>query len=142
MKKIFFIILISCLNLYAEVTFNCNTEYINMDGKRYLPPNNLKFFKITLDDGANNLNFITQNYKTRYKYSGFIPASKMVPSLGVSFEKEDRYVDIFNNGELYLGPTDNSGHMLKATCPSMHLNIRKDYISDNGEIVYILRLKK
>lgn len=132
----------SSLSLFADFKYSCNTEHVIKNNKKYLPPKQLKFFKISIADDGNSLSFITQSYESRYKYKSFIPTSKVVPTLGISFESADRYIDIFNNGQLYLGSTDNNGYMLKANCPAMHLTIREDHISENGETVYRLRLKK
>ena len=70
-----------------------------------------------------------------WKYKQFIKPSKIVPSIGVSYEGNGRFVDVFNNNIVFVGEVGKS-HLLKAECSSMNLNLREMGINHVGKIIY------
>lgn len=134
MKSIVFIVL-SAICLIAEDNFICETEYVINAGKKFLPSENLKRITINISEDRNRLTFQTQNMNSIYYYKSFIQPTKQIPSIGVSFEDNGRFVDMFNNNLLYFGFIE-SGHMIKAHCPNMNLNLREVSVNSSGNIVY------
>lgn len=130
-KLLFFLV----INVYAAMTFTCFTEYVVHENKMYKPSENLKKIFIRFSDDKNILIFKTQNDQSHYAYKNFISPSDKVDSIGVSYEANDRYLDIFNNNYLYFGLIE-SGLLLKAHCPEMNLNIKKMKVNEKGETIY------
>ncbi|OCL95762.1 hypothetical protein [Aliarcobacter thereius] len=123
------------VNLNASMVFSCFTEFIIHEGKRYSPPDNMKKFMIRFSDDKNILVFKTQNGQSHYNYKSFIPPTENIKSIGVSYENEGKFLDIFNDNYLYFGFID-SGLMLKAKCPSMNLNIKVIGKNSIGQTIY------
>lgn len=133
--KFLLILIFFFVNLNASMVFSCFTEFVINEGKRYSPPDNMKNVMIRFSDDKNILVFKTQNGQSHYNYKGFIPPTKNIKSIGVSYENEGKFLDIFNDNYLYFGFID-SGLMLKAKCPSMNLNIKETGKNSRGQTIY------
>lgn len=133
--KPFILIVLFFLNVNAVQNYICNTEYVISEGKKYLPPDNLKTININISDDRNQLVFKTQNGQSLYNYKSFIKPTETIPSIGVSFDNNEKFVDIFNNNLLYFGLV-KGGHLIKAKCPSMNLSLREVSFTSDGNIVY------
>jgi len=132
--RLFILITSLFLNLKAE-EYTCNTEYVIFKGKKYLPSENLKIIHIKISKDRNILVFKTKNTQSTYFYKNFIGPSKTIPSIGISFDNNKNFVDIFNNNILYLGALQG-GYLIRAKCPSMNLKIREVSVTSDGKIVY------
>lgn len=123
------------VNLNASMVFSCFTEFVIHEGKKYSPPDNMKNLMIRFSDDKNILVFKTQNGQSHYSYKSFISPSKNINSVGVSYESEGKFLDVFNNNYLYFGSIE-SGLIIKAECPSMNLNIKEMGKNEQGQIIY------
>jgi len=130
-----FLLLFMFVALYADSKYSCTAEYIIQDNKKYLPPQNLKYIDIIISADKEFLTFITQNMQSSYNYKSFIKPTKTMPSIGISYESNERFVDLFNDNTLYFGFIE-SGHIIKAKCPSMNLNLKEVKFTPSGKIVY------
>ena len=120
MKKITYILILALGILHAQ-TYTCQTQWIQSEGKKYAPPENVKTLEITFIDKMDAITLKTQNFKTRYDYQSFIDIKGR---LGISYKAANgTIVDMFKDGTLmsWRGNTP----MLKAQCPTMKLDIKK-----------------
>jgi len=130
---VIFILLIKDLN--AAMVFSCFTQYIIDEGKRYSPPKNFEKILIRFSDDKNILVFKTLNGQSHYIYKSFIAPTSNRNSIGISYESDGKYIDVFNDNYLFFGFI-NKGLVLKAECPSMNLNIKKTGKNHKGQIIY------
>jgi len=131
------------LNTNAGELYICNTKYIVSDGKKYLPPDNLKKIVLKIGIDRNTLVFKTKNMQSTYYYKGFIRPTEQIPSIGVSFENNGRFIDLYNNNLLWLSIyNDDVSFNLEAECPSMNLGLRENSITSEGYIMYGFPLGK
>lgn len=133
--KIILFFIFSTIYVHASIVFSCFTEFIIQEGERYSPPKNLENFLIRFSDDKNILIFKTLNGQSHYNYKSFISPTTNRNSIGVSYESDGKYIDIFNDNYLFFGFI-NKGLMLKAECPSMNLNIRESSKNPKGQIIY------
>jgi hypothetical protein len=134
MKYILLLILLF-VNSNATMAFTCFTEFIINEGKRYNPPENFEKILIRFSDDKNILVFKTLNGQSYYNYKSFISPTKDRNSIGISYESDGKYIDIFNDNYLFFGFIEQ-GLMLKAECPSMNLNIKENGKNSKGQIIY------
>jgi hypothetical protein len=111
------------VNLYAEI-HDCTVDWMVIGkGKRIRPTNDsLKTLQI-MRYGHNGLVLKTKNIISTFEYDGFIDIEHK-KMLGMSFIRNNRFVDIFNNGVVYLGEI-GSKPTAKYICPNMKLDIKK-----------------
>ncbi len=133
--KYLIILIFLFVNLNASMVFSCFTEFIIQEGERYSSPKNLENFLIRFSDDKNILIFKTLNGQSHYNYKSFISPTTNRNSIGVSYESDGKYIDIFNDNYLFFGFV-NKGLMLKAECPSMNLNIKESSKNSKGQIIY------
>ena len=133
--KYLIILIFLFVNLNASMVFSCFTEFIIQAGERYSPPKNLENFLIRFSDDKNILIFKTLNGQSHYNYKSFISPTTNRNSIGVSYESDGKYIDIFNDNYLFFVFV-NKGLMLKAECPSMNLNIKESSKNSKGQIIY------
>ena len=129
------VLLFLITELNADIVFSCFTEFVINEGKKYNPSNNLAKILIKFSDDKNTLVFKTLNGQSHYNYQSFIAPSENRNSIGISYESEGKYIDIFNDNYLFFGFIEQ-GLMLKAECPSMNLNIKENGKNSKGQIIY------
>ena len=121
MKKIITISLLS-LSILSAQTDICQTQWIQADGKKYTPPENVKTLKITFINELDGIEMSTKNHTSKYAYRSFLDIDG---HLGISYKaKNGDILDIFQNGNLVIWR--DKVPQLKAHCPTMKLDISKN----------------
>jgi hypothetical protein len=128
-KKILLLILIS-INIFASNdAYNCKTQWIQENGKRYLPPESLKRIKIELItnwntkvmDNSDAVKLITKSMISYYQYDSFFDING---NIGISYKADNgNLLDIHKSGDILI--FKNNIPLLKAHCPKLKLKIGK-----------------
>ncbi len=120
MKKITITFLLLLASLQAKEDI-CQTKWIQSEGKKYAPPKSVKVLKINFINDLDAITLTTKKYTTRYDYRSFLDIKGQ---LGISYKaSNDDLVDMFQNGTLVVWR--GKIPMLKAHCPTLHLDISK-----------------
>lgn len=130
-----FLMLVFSIQIFAQNTqsmykFNthtkassCEVVWMVYQGKKIRPTNpELKTSHVEIADNGDSLIYKTKNYTSSFKYNSFIDTKNY--GLGVDFIKNGRFLDIFNNGDLYIGNV-KTGVDAKYHCKDIRLNIQR-----------------
>ncbi len=121
MKKIVFIFFLLFVVLYAQSDF-CKTQWIQSNGKKYIPPESVEILKITFINDLDSIELSTKSQTSKYEYKSFLDIKGQ---LGVSYQADNGdLLDIFQNGNLIIWR--NRIPTLKAFCPTLKLEIQKN----------------
>ncbi len=121
MKKIITISLLSLGILYAQSDI-CQTQWIQSEGKKYRPPENVKVIKIEFINELDGIEMSTKNHTTKYDYRSFLDIKGQ---LGISYRASNGSIlDVFQNGNLVIWRAKVP--QLKAHCSTLKLDITKN----------------
>ena len=120
MKIITTVLLLSLGMLHAQSDI-CQTKWIQSEGKKYRPLENVKVIEIEFVNKLDGIKMSTRNHTSSYDYASFIDLNE---KLGMSYHAKDgNILDIFKNGDLYIWK--GKVPLLKAFCPTLKLDITK-----------------